>query len=71
MGGRFEFTPDTNIQEALEVDPRIPEIFRKLGLKCVECVAAEKETLRIAALYHEKDLLEILRELNRHGFSMK
>lgn len=68
MAEPFEFTADTNIQEALEADPRVPEIFKKLGLKCVECVAAEVETLRLAALYHEKDLKEILDELNRHGF---
>ncbi|MBI2900091.1 MAG: DUF1858 domain-containing protein [Planctomycetes bacterium] len=68
MAERFEFTADTNIQEALDLDPQIAEIFRKLGLKCVDCVAAEAETLRIGALYHEKDLKEILDELNRHGF---
>ena len=65
---RFEFTSETNIQAALDLDPRVAEVFRKLGLKCVDCVAAEKETLRIGALYHEKELKEILAELNRHGF---
>jgi hybrid cluster-associated redox disulfide protein len=68
MTERFEFTPDTRIQDALEVDPRVPEIFKKFGWKCGDCVAAEKESLRIGALYHEKDLEELLRELNRHGF---
>jgi hypothetical protein len=54
---------------SLAVDPRVAEVFRKLGLQCFDCVAAEKETLRIGALYHEKDLQTILDELNRHGFS--
>lgn len=65
---KFVFTADTNIQEALDLDPKVAEIFKKLGLKCVECVAAEVETLRLGALYHERELQPILEELNSHGF---
>lgn len=67
---RFRFEADTNIAKALETDPRVAEAFRKLGLRCWRkgdedyCVAAEKETLADAALFHEKDIEEILRELN-------
>ncbi len=68
MTERFVFTAETNIQDALELDPRVAEVFRSLGLQCVDCVAAEKENLRIGALYHERDLRKILDELNRHGF---
>jgi hypothetical protein len=65
------FTAQTNIAEAMELDPRVVEAFRSLGLKCPGrtpgrewCVAAEKETLAEAALYHEKDLAAILGALN-------
>lgn len=65
---RFVFTADTNILEALEVDPKVAEVFKKLGLKCVDCVAAEVETLKLGAMYHERELQPILEELNSHGF---
>ena len=70
-GEPFVFTERTNIADAMELDPRVVEAFKSLGLKCPGgkpgrewCVAAEKETLAEAALYHEKDLAEILRALN-------
>ena len=65
MKERFVFEPGTNIQKALDLSPKVAEAFRKLGLKCATCVAAEIEDLRLAALYHEKKLDEILAELNR------
>ena len=65
------FTAETNIAEAMEGDPRVVEAFRALGLRCPGrtpkrewCVAAEKETLADAALFHEMDLETILRALN-------
>lgn len=64
---RVEFTADTNLEEALSCAPEVRAAFEKLGLKCVECVAAAVETLRHAALYHDKPLEEILRELNGLG----
>lgn len=67
----FVFTARTNIAEALELDPRVVDAFRALGLVCPGrtpkrewCVATEKETLAEAALYHERDLETILRALN-------
>ena len=74
MSGVFVFTAQTNIAEAMELDPRVVEAFRSLGLMCPGrtpkrewCVASEKETLAEAALYHERDLAEILRTLNDLG----
>jgi hybrid cluster-associated redox disulfide protein len=61
----FVFRSDTNIQKAMDLSPQVLEAFRRLGLKCFDCPAAEIEDLRLAALYHEKNLDEILRELNR------
>ncbi len=59
------FSETTNIQEALELDPRVVEEFRRLGLKCFDCAATEVETLRDAARYHEKPLEEILEALKK------
>jgi hypothetical protein len=72
VSGEFVvFTAQTNIAEAMDLDARVVEAFRALGLKCPGrtpkrewCVASEKETLAEAALYHERDLDPILRALN-------
>jgi hypothetical protein len=72
VSGEFVvFTAQTNIAEAMDLDARVVEAFRALGLKCPGrtpkrewCVASEKETLAEAALYHERDLEPILRALN-------
>ncbi len=62
---KFVFTADTNIEKALDMGEAVKEAFQRLGLKCVDCVASGVETLKHAALFHEKPLDEILRELNR------
>lgn len=62
------FTAETVIQQALDLAPEVAEAFDRLGLKCRDCVAAEKETLRLAAIYHEKPLEQILSELNALKF---
>jgi hypothetical protein len=69
MSELFLFTPNTNIQDALELDDRVVEALRILGLKCVDrsnemCVAASVETLADAALYHNIPLDRILSALN-------
>lgn len=69
MGDPVRFTAETNIQKALESDKRVEQAIKALGLKCVDehgemCVAAEVETLREAALYHDIPLEKILAALN-------
>ena len=75
MSELFLFTPRTNIQEALELDDRVVEALRTLGLKCVlkdeMCVAAAVETLADAALYHDIPLDRILLTLNDLGIQRK
>lgn len=68
------FTEEMNILEVLKHGPEVRELFRRLGLKCVDrkeqgprtefCVAAEKEKLTVAGLYHDQDLRAILSQLN-------
>jgi hypothetical protein len=69
MSELFLFTRRTNIQEALELDDRVVQALRGIGLKCVDrrnemCVAAAVETLADAALYHDIPLDKILLTLN-------
>jgi hypothetical protein len=75
MSQPFLFTPRTNIQEALELDDRVVQALRSLGLKCVlndeMCVAATVETLADAALYHDIPLDRILLTLNELGIQRK
>lgn len=70
MAEPFVFTPETQIRRALELDDRVIEAFKRLGLKCLDrrgelCAAAEVETLADAARYHEIGLETILSELNK------
>lgn len=65
------FTGKTVIADAMELDPRVVEAFRTLGLRCPGrtprrewCVAADRETLADAAVFHERGLEPILRTLN-------
>ena len=69
-----KFTPEMSIIEALALGPEVREVFRRLGLKCVDrreqgtrtdyCVAAEKESLRLAGVYHDQDIRAIVNALN-------
>jgi hybrid cluster-associated redox disulfide protein len=61
----FVFTASTRIQDCLDLGDEVVKAFERLGLRCPGCVAAEVEDLRLAAMYHEKNLDEILRELNQ------
>ena len=71
MSAAFRFTAETNLQEAIDLDPRVVDAFHKLGLKCFDCAAAPVETLREAARYHEKNLEEILSALQALDLSGK
>ncbi len=73
MAAPFEFTPETPLVDALELDPaRVGEAMKRLGLKCGGkggewCAAVVVETLAHAALYHEVPIEKILSELNALG----
>lgn len=77
MAEPFRFTAQTNILEALELDPgKVGEALKRLGLKCVDprgewCAAVVSETLAEASLYHEVPLEKILAELNGLGIVPK
>jgi hybrid cluster-associated redox disulfide protein len=60
----MDINKDTNIHKLLQ-NKKANEIFKRLGLKCIDCVAAEKETLWHAAAYHKIALDMLLGELKR------
>lgn len=64
---KFIFTRDTNVLDALEKDEKVIDVFKRRKLKCTECVAVTKETLLLAALYHDANIDDILTELNNLG----
>ena len=64
---KFIFTRDTNILDAIEKDEKVIDVFKRRKLKCTECVAVTKESLLLAALYHNVDIDGILTELNNLG----
>lgn len=63
----MKYTEDMLIQDALDADPRVAGVLQQFGWSCIECVAAEVETFRLGSIYHEKDLDELLKALNRLG----
>lgn len=65
MGKPVVFRAETRIQDALDLGEAVQRAFRELGLKCIDCPAAEVEDLRTAALYHRRPLEGILQALNR------
>lgn len=65
MGEKQHFHAESNIAEILAKGPAMEAAFRAIGLKCVDCVASEKETLRDAARFHEIPIEKILSTLNQ------
>ncbi len=63
-----QITKNTNILEALEINPNAAEILINAGLGCIGCAAAHFETLEQGLKAHgfkEKDIKKILEELNK------
>lgn len=67
MKVNVKWTAQNLIADALERDGGAKTSFQRLGLKCVDCVAAEKETLADAARFHDVPIEKILNELNNPG----
>lgn len=63
--GKFRFTKDTKLTEALELSPRVSAILFSHGLACISCPAAQYETIEQAAQVHGMDVGPILDDLNK------
>ena len=60
-----KITKDTLIMEAVELNPKAPEILLSYGMHCLGCAIAHGETIAEAAMVHGIDVEELLAELNK------
>jgi len=62
--GKFQFTKDMALTEALAVHPDVARVLFTRGLACVSCPSAAGETIERAAQVHGMDVQPILDDLN-------
>lgn len=60
----MKITENMLLNEILEMDPDLTEVFLRHGLNCVGCPGARSEKLREAAEGHGLDLALLLNDLN-------
>ena len=58
-------TENTLIMEAVEANPKAPEILVGYGMHCIGCAIAHGETIAEAAQVHGIDVNDLLRDLNK------
>ena len=63
--GKFRFTKDMPLTEALAVHPDVAKVLFTRGLACISCPSAAMETIEQAAQVHGMDPQSILDELNK------
>jgi len=63
--GKFRFTKDMPLTEALAVHPDVAKVLFKLGMACISCPSAAVETIEQAAQVHGMDAQPILDDLNK------
>lgn len=54
------------LNEILDMEPDIVEIFNRHGLNCLGCPGARSENLKEAAEGHGIDLAKLLKDLNTY-----
>lgn len=67
-GKNFKITKETNINEALEINPRTAEILFEAGIGCFGCAFANLETIGQGLSAHgfsEEEIDEIIKEINK------
>jgi hydroxylamine reductase len=63
-----EITRQTNIAEAMNINPFAEEILMEAGLGCIGCMFSQAENLEQGLMTHgfgESEIDEIIKELNR------
>lgn len=63
--GAAIFTKDMSILEALQVDPRVRDVFTSHGMGCLGCMGVSLESIEEGAKMHGIDPDVVLSELNR------
>lgn len=59
-----KITKDTLIGEILHVEPALAEILFSMGMHCVGCPSAQRETLEEACFVHGVDPDDIVNRMN-------
>lgn len=59
-----KITKDMTIHEVLEMDRRTTPIFLSVGMHCLGCPMAVRETLEEASAVHDIDVDELVEKLN-------
>lgn len=68
MKKQKKITKETNIFEAIEINPHAAEILMNAGLGCLGCAFANAETLEQGLMAHgftKKEIDETIRRLNK------
>ena len=60
---RRRLTKDTTIGELLRMDPEIGNVLTEIGMHCLGCPSAQRETLEEAADVHGMDVDDLLEDL--------
>ncbi len=63
-----KITKQTNIMEAMELNPNAAEILTNSGLGCIGCSLAHAETLEQGLMAHgfeEKEIDDVIEKLNK------
>lgn len=63
-GDYMKYNRDMTISQILFSDSRTIEVLHKYGLNCLNCLAAEKETLEIVCRVNDIDENDIIEDLN-------
>ena len=60
---RRRLTKDTTIGELLSMDPEMGEVLSGIGMHCIGCPSAQRETLEQAADVHGLDVDDLIEDL--------
>lgn len=59
----FRITKDTTIGELLQTVPEMADILTNIGMHCLGCPSAQRETLEQAAAVHGMDVDDLVDDL--------
>lgn len=59
----FRITKDTGIGELLREFPEAADILTEMGMHCIGCPSAQRETLEQACMVHDMDVDELVEDL--------
>ncbi len=58
-----EITKNMTIGEMLQVNPKVAPVLMAAGMHCLGCPSAQAETLEEAAMVHNMDIDELMKQI--------